>query len=232
MHHAAQIPLNLEMRPVMGRSDFLIGPSNQAAVQWIDRWPDWPAPLLFLSGPAASGKTHVAAMWREKADGVMITPEVLGSMSAEHIAGQGHHLVLDGVDPWFGDVDAETKLFHLYNMFKEEGRFFLVTSRMNPTQTAFVLPDLASRFRAAPLAEIKPPDDILLASVLIKHFSDRQLRVGNDVIRYILPRMERSFSAARDIVVQADREALAKRRPVSVPLMREIMAGRIEHDLS
>ncbi len=231
MHRPAQIPLALEMRPVMGRAHFLIGPSNQAAVQWIDRWPDWSAPLLFLSGPAASGKTHLAAMWQDKAQAVSLRPETLMTQGAEALAAQGRHLVLEGVDAWFGAPEAETALFHLYNIFKEEGRSFLCTGRMTPSQAEFSIADLASRFRAAPLAEIRPPDEVLLASVLIKLFSDRQLRVGNDVIRYLLPRMERSFSAARDIVMHADRVALAQKRPISVPLLRGIMGALRQDDL-
>lgn len=219
-----QIPLDFEGRSALGREDYLLGPSNQSAVAWIDRWPEWPAPLLVLTGPAASGKTHLAAVWRERAGAEIIRPEMLLSRSAEQIAQTGNTLILDGLDPWLGDRDAETTLFHLYNIFKEERRTFLITMRMAPAQAEFAIADLASRFRAAPLAAIQAPDDILLGSVLIKLFSDRQLTVGNEVIQYILPRMERSFSAARDIVATADRLALAEKRRISVPLMRQVLA--------
>lgn len=222
---AQQIPLDLSARPALGRQHFLIGPSNQDAVNWIDRWPDWPAPLLLICGPAASGKTHLAAVWQEKTGAAMIRPENLLTQSAEEIAAQGSQIILDGIDPWLGDPAAETTLFHLYNIFKEEGRSFLVTSRMSPTQSDFAIADLASRFRAAPLAAIKAPDDILLGSVLIKLFSDRQLNVGSEVIGYILPRMERSFAAVRDIVEQADHLALSRKRGISIPLMREVLSG-------
>ena len=48
--------------------------------------------------------------------------------------------------------------------------------------------------------------------------------VGEGVIKYVLPRMERSFAAARDIVARADRRALSQKRGVSVPLMRTVLA--------
>jgi chromosomal replication initiation ATPase DnaA len=51
------------------------------------------------------------------------------------------------------------------------------------------------------------------------------LQVPEDVIRYIVPRMERSFTAARDIVARADAMALAEKRNVSVPLLRDVMAN-------
>lgn len=218
-----QLPLEFAARSAHGREDFLIGPCNRDAVNWIDRWPEWDAPMLVISGPAACGKSHLAAVWAQRSMAEYIRPEMLLSRSAEQLAGAGDHLVIDGLDPWLGDGDAETALFHLYNMFRETRRSFLIIMRMTPTQSDFALPDLASRFRAAPVAAIQPPDDMLLASVLIKLFSDRQLAVGNDVIKYLLPRMERSFAAARDIVAKADHLALAQKRGISVPLMRQVL---------
>ncbi len=219
-----QIPLDLGSRQTLGRDDFHIGACNVAAVNLIDRWPDWPAPLMIISGPPASGKSHLAAVWREKAAAEIIRPEMLLSRTAEQIAEAGKHLVLDGLDPWLGDRQAETTLFHLYNIFWSEKRSILATMRMTPTQTQFAVPDLASRVRSSLTVPIQPPDDMLLASVLIKLFSDRQMQVANDVIQYILPRMERSFDAARTIVDRADQLALAQKRGISVPLLRHIMA--------
>ena len=68
-----------------------------------------------------------------------------------------------------------------------------------------------------------PPDDSLLAAVLVKLFSDRQLYLSEDVLNYVLPRMERSFAAARDLAEKADKLALIEKRPVSIPLMRRIL---------
>lgn len=223
-----QIPLDLGSRQTLGRDDFQVGACNAAAVNLIDRWPEWPAPLMIISGPPASGKSHLAAVWREKSNAESIRPEMLLSRTAEQIAEAGRHLVLDGLDPWLGDRQAETTLFHLYNIFWSEKRSILATMRMTPAQTQFAVPDLASRVRAALSVPIQPPDDMLLASVLIKLFSDRQMAVTNDVVQYILPRMERSFDAARTIVDRADRLALSQKRGISVPLMREVLAGLLE----
>jgi chromosomal replication initiation ATPase DnaA len=71
---------------------------------------------------------------------------------------------------------------------------------------------------------IHPPDETLLAAILIKQFADRQIRVGEDVIAYVLPRMERSFAAAREIVARADRLALVEKSRISIALMRKILA--------
>jgi chromosomal replication initiation ATPase DnaA len=227
---AQQITFDLGHRAAHGRQDFLVAPSNRDAVAWIDLWPDWPAPALVLHGPAASGKTHLAAVWAEKNKAAFVDTTNLGTQGADEIAQQAEHLVLDHVDPWFGDRDAETALFHLYNIFKEEKRSLLLTTRLAPVHGTFALADLASRLRAAPAVAIQPPDDTLLAAILVKLFADRQLQVGQDVISYVVPRMERSFAAALDLVATADKIALAEKRNIAVPLMRRILLQTAEQE--
>ena len=70
---------------------------------------------------------------------------------------------------------------------------------------------------------ISAPDDALLASILVKLFADRQLRVDNAVIEYLLPRMERSFAAAQRLVRRLDRSGLALGRAVTVSLARSAL---------
>jgi chromosomal replication initiation ATPase DnaA len=95
---------------------------------------------------------------------------------------------------------------------------------------ALALPDLKSRLMAAPAAELGSPDDTLMAVVLTKLFSDRQIFVPQEVIEFILPRIERSFLSLRDIADKIDRRALAEKRPVTVPLVKEILAP--QHQLT
>lgn len=226
---ARQLPLDLGHRAAQGRADFLVAPSNEGAVGWIDRWPEWPAPALLIHGPAACGKTHLAAVWRDMTEAAFVDMADFPACDARELAARARHLVLDRIDPWLGDRGAETVLFHLYNLMRDEGRTVLLTMRVPPQQVAFAVPDLASRLRAAPAAAIAPPDDSLLAAVLVKLFADRQIAVGHEVLDYILPRMERSFAAAGDLVAAADRLALAEKKPVSVALVRRVlldMAGQ------
>ena len=86
-----------------------------------------------------------------------------------------------------------------------------------------MLPDLASRLRAAPCVSVLEPDDTLLAAVMVKLFADRQLKVGEEVIAYILPRLERSFAAVRDFVEEADRATLSQQRALTVPVARDVL---------
>ncbi len=219
-----QIPFDLGHRTALAREDFLIAPSNEDAVAWIDLWPEWPAPALILYGPVASGKSHLAAVWGEKSNAACVRPESLNDSSIRSIASAAKHVILEDADRLIGDIEGEKGLFHLYNLFKEEKRSILITMTEPPVRRAFTLPDLASRLRAAPAVAIREPDDVLLGAILVKLFNDRQLRVGTDVIKYILSRMERSFEEARRVVEESDSRAMVEKRAVSIPLLRDIFA--------
>jgi chromosomal replication initiation ATPase DnaA len=214
----AQLPLDLPHRPALGREDFLVAPANEAAVGWLDLWPRWPAPALTLAGPAGSGKTHLGQVFVRRAGAVFLTPGTLDRTAPRDLAGAARAVVLDEAES-----AAEEPLFHLYNLMAERGGHLLLLARAAPARWGTALPDLRSRLLAAPVVELALPDDALLAALLIKLFADRQLRVGDELVAWLVPRLERSFAAAQRAVAALDQAALAQRRPITVPLARSVL---------
>lgn len=200
-----QLPFDLGHHAALGREDFFVSASNRDALAWIDRWPDWPAPLLIVYGPPASGKTHLLKVWRGMA-----------SDPARRVA-------IDNADFLTGEASAEKEIFHLYNTMKEKGGHLLVTASRPPREWNVTLPDLKSRLLAAPAVALGAPDEDLMAAVMTKLFSDRQLAVPQEVIGFVLPRIERSFAALRDLAEKIDRKALSEKRPVTIPFARELL---------
>ena len=141
-----------------------------------------------------------------------------------HDALLGNGAALPGIAVDDAEAAPEIALLHLYNSCAEAGIGLLVVSRQPPASWPVALPDLASRLRAMPAIGIEPPDDALLAAVLVKHFADRQLRIMPAVIGYLVPRMERSFAMAAALAARLDELALAAGIPVGIPLARRALA--------
>lgn len=211
-----QLILNLPHSPSFARDDFLLAPSNREAFAAVDDWPRWPANMSLLIGPAGSGKSHLAALWAEKAAALTFhTPELAGSGVTEASA-----FLIEDADR-IGE--AEARLFHLLNAALQTKAWVLLTARTPPDAWALKLPDLLSRLRLAPVARLETPDLELTQAVLFKLFSDRQLRVEPRVVSYIAMRLERSLGAARRLVDLLDHEALAEGRSVSRAMAAQLL---------
>jgi chromosomal replication initiation ATPase DnaA len=215
-----QLPLDLAAPAALGRDDLVPGRSNADALSMIDRWPDWPAPVLVLAGPAGAGKSHLAAIWRARSGATALAADRLGD-EALAAASRGPVLV---EDPDAAAID-EAGLFHLLNALRSAGHHLLITSRRFPASWPVALPDLVSRLRAAATVEIGEPDDALLAAVMIKLFADRQVEVEPHVVQFLVRRMERSLSTASALVDRLDRAALERKSRITRALAAEIVSA-------
>ncbi len=206
----------------MGRDDFLVSDSNAEAVAAIDRFPDWSPQAIALIGPASSGKSHLGEVWRTESNAQRVTATDLDEAAVSAIMQAGTGLIEDlGIAL---SEAAEAALFHLLNACLQ-GRIFLVLSARAPADSwPIATPDVATRLKLVPTFALRAPDDALLAALIMKLMADRQLVVAANAVRFALPRLERTFSAASRFVDAAERKALEKRRAVTLGIAREVIA--------
>lgn len=212
--NATQLPFDLGANVSYSRADIIESQSNQTAINIIDAWPDWPSSALVLAGPVGSGKTHLANVWLERAQGVIYPISQLnGQMDKiQKSILAGGNLVLE--DAGAGEID-DTALFHVLNSIRQASLSCLITSVVWPSKWNIALPDLASRLKAVQVVELQEPDDDLLIQVMLKQFADRQLVVDPKVIEYCVNRMERSLESAAHLVAAIDAEALSRNASIT-----------------
>lgn len=212
---SAQIPLPLQTPARLSRADFIVGPGNSAAVTFVDKWPDWPAPAAALFGPSGSGKTHLAGVWAERAGAVVLEAAALTGA----VLGEAAPLVIENAERRAAPADAV--LFALL----ERGHTLLLTGHEAPALWPTSIPDLRSRFDALLAFALWAPDEALLEALAKKLFADRQLTVPDSVIVQMIRALERSPAAVRDFVARADAAALAQKRAITPGLIRELLAA-------
>ena len=217
---AEQLLLDLPLRTALGRDDFLVAASNEAAVRLVDEWPQWPTHGAILVGPAGCGKSHLAQVWQARSQAEI---DAARAITKENLPGYFRSKALCIEDIEAGQFD-ELMMFHALNLARQEGRHVLLSSRVDPLLWQVKLPDLASRLKALPLVHILSPDDALLRGILVKQFADRQIVVDEVMINYMMLRMPRSAAAARALVAEIDREAMTQKAEVTRPFLAKVMA--------
>jgi chromosomal replication initiation ATPase DnaA len=221
-----QLTLDLPHRAALGAEDFLVSDCNLAAVRLIDAWPEWQDQVELLIGPPQSGKTHLARVWQALSGARSLEPMCLDIGFIDQM-GEGTPLVVEDTDRSAYDEKA---LFHLLNLAREKRLFVLLTARIAPSRWGFSLPDLLSRLNAVPAVEIGAPDEALLRTVMLKHFTDRQLDIDPKVLEFLALHIDRSLAAAAAAVEAVDRAALAKGRKISRQLVIEALAASASTD--
>ncbi|KUR80332.1 ATPase [Novosphingobium sp. Fuku2-ISO-50] len=199
-----QIALPLELPG--GDETIVGGPSLQPVFAALQASEAWPYHTAVLSGPPRSGK----------------------SLMARWFAASGAGEAIDDADR----ID-EVALFHHWNRAQAEGHALLLVARYPvvsaPDSTGWhiALPDLASRLGAALPLMIGAPDDALLRALLGEHARRRGLALGEAVLDWLLPRIERSHAAAEALIMTLDRLSLERKAPVTLALAREALAERV-----
>jgi chromosomal replication initiation ATPase DnaA len=208
-----QLPLAFEAKRSYAREDFVPGAANEEALALIDAWPQWPARVCAIWGPGGSGKTHLAQIWRAQTDSVVIEPAALTVELVASLAPKAAFLI-DNAD----DVEGGAPLFHLLNFVNQSDGWLLMTGKEPPQHWPTKVPDLHSRLTAVPGFALDAPDEALMARALLKLFADRQLKLPEAVIGYLVPRLRRSFADAERIAVLIDTLALQQKRNISVEI--------------
>ncbi|MEM1314037.1 MAG: chromosomal replication initiator DnaA [Pseudomonadota bacterium] len=214
-----QLPL-----PIGGEAaaeDVLRAPSNAIALAELERWRAWPGGRLALIGPAASGKSTMAAAWAREVGAAALPAEALEGADLAALAETG--AVVEDADRRLSP-EGEVALFHLHERCAAAARPLLLTARTPPARWAVGLKDLATRLGAWPLARIEPPEDALLEALAARLLAARGLRAEPGLPRYLVRRLDRSHAALRDAVAALDAAALARRARVTIALAAEVLA--------
>lgn len=210
---ARQLPLPLPpAAPRYERAAFLISAANAEALAACDAWRASDEEALIICGPAASGKTHLAHIVAAP------DPRFLDWRGAAADLRPGAIVVFDDLPA----SDPRAFLSAYNDVLNADARAVL-TGRGRPSDWALGLKDLRTRLEAMPRAILGEPDEALIRAVMRKHFADRQVLVEESVVDYAIPRLPRTFEAARAFALTADAVAVERGRRITKALAREIV---------
>ncbi|HEY7810085.1 MAG TPA: DnaA/Hda family protein [Allosphingosinicella sp.] len=191
-----QIALPLDWPVADGDEDFLLSDANAQAFEHLKRWSTWPIMATLLTGPRKSGRSLLGRIFVRKTGGRL-----------------------------FDDAERheEEAIFHAWNQAQETRRPLLIIADAPPPSWQIALPDLRSRIAATPQLAIAPPDDRLIADLIVKRLGDRGIFAPPDVAQYLIPRIERSYVAVQMVVDALDHALLSNHRRMTVPMAKRAL---------
>lgn len=201
-----QLPLGFSPSNAFERRDFVVSAPNLDAWTRLEAWPGAGGGALALIGAQGTGKSHLARLWTDRVGARPVNADA----TIETLVATSPVLVVEDVDRGF--VDAS--LFHLINLGLRPGAGLLLTARTPPTAWTTALPDLRSRLNALPVVSLGEPDDAILEGMLQKAFRAHRIRPAQDLLSYLVRRVERTSQAAEAAVARLDDQASARNRPV------------------
>lgn len=195
--------------------NYLPGPNVEALAALRAHLPDEARePLLYLWGEAGVGKSHLLRAWAGEVGAT------LADSDAPLPDPPLPALAVDDVEAL--DADNQIRLFGLINSAREQGGLLLASGSLPPAQLA-LRPDLATRLAQGLVFRLLPLSDADKAAALTIRAEGRGLRLPEEVSRYLLTHSRRDLPRLLAIVDALDTFSLSRKRPVSVPLLKEML---------
>ena len=131
-------------------------------------------------------------------------------------------LALDNVQAVLRSPDWQEALFHLFNRRRDAGLALLFSADRVPSELVTLLPDLRSRLGSLTVFHLPKQTDQELAEMLRFRAARRGLLMSDEVVNYVMTRVERSAKSLIMLLDRIDTAALAQARPVTIPLINEL----------
>jgi len=185
---------------------------------------------LYIWGPHGTGKTHLLQAACKQASEINyqvayiplkhhkeFDPEILNGL------GQLDLICIDDVEFISDNLEWQQRLTLVYNEIRDNSNSIIFSSTFSPRSISIGLDDLRSRLSWGQVFKIKPPDDQLKIQILKKKATERSFELSNNVAEFLIHRSDRDLNSLIIILDKIDRLSLAKKRKVTIPLVKELI---------
>jgi chromosomal replication initiation ATPase DnaA len=197
-------------------SDYIIDDSNADAYNYLNNFPNWEVKLVNLVGSAKSGKTHLSKILEKKNNFYVISSVEDLKKKYEEILNYDR-ICINNLS-----IDEDV-LFSIINNSIINKKFLVISSSVPLTQMEFKIEDLKSRIKQFFILNIKNPTDKLVYAILLKFFSDNQIKIKSELLDFIVKKINRSYE---DIFLFSNKiinESLKQKKKIDFKLINSVI---------
>ena len=216
-----QYALNLRSDSSYLEEDFIEDSSNLPAKKWIDSWPNWHGNIFpniaCIYGVKGSGKTHLARIWQSKSLARNIT---INDLDQFLYRDEIKSYLIDDIENLLAQ---KNNLLHFINYVIENKKFLLITAQTKLHDLKLEIPDLRSRLQSFITYKIDSPSEELIEQMLVKSFSDYQIIVGEELVKFLTSRIDRNSDSVKKTVDMLNKCSLSQNKKITIPLVKSIL---------
>ena len=219
-----QLPLDIAPPPLPTLANFVPG-RNAELLQTLENIPlgREKERFFYLWGNEGCGKSHLlqglAGAYEHHR--ISVNYFACAEDTRFEIDGEIDCVLVDDVDRL--GPEAQVGLFNLYNRIRDEGHaFLLVTGPVAPAQLK-LRDDLVTRLGWGLVYQVHELTDEEKIKAMKSHAASRGLDLPQEVGDYLLRHERRDLPTLIATVDALDNYALASRRKITVPLVRELL---------
>jgi DnaA-homolog protein len=224
-----QLPLGVRLADRAVFASFLPGPNLEAVEHLRALALGAAGGVAWLAGPVGSGKTHLlqaacAAAGESLRAGYFPLTE-LGPLGIGVLEGlpQIECLCLDDLDAVAGALAWERSLFALYREIDERGGRLIAAAATPPALLPWALPDLASRFAASAVFQLRLLEEGEQRQALRLRAQLRGLELPEETARWLQRRFPRDMRTLYNLLDTLDEAAIIAQRRLTVPFIRSVL---------
>ena len=218
MNRLNQTLLKFELEQNFAYDDFFVSKCNFFAFSFIESWPKWEKNILNIYGEKFSGKSHLSQIFKKKNKAIIIKKEEINEEFFNKMRFY-ENIILDNLEY----TSNEKILYSIFNFVEQYNKYLIINSNKPINSINFELPDLKSRLNNCIFAKIDKPDDDMIFALVLKHFSDRQIKIEKKIIEYITKRIERSYGKILDFIYKVDQFSLINKKPIDYKSIKKIL---------
>lgn len=238
-----QLIFDFPVNPKFNFANFVVCPGNKAAYHFARQLAegDGTENLLYIYGPAGSGKTHLlSALGNSYLSKTQLAsiPSIScknidelyqGSYPAEgesKLAGlfrDAPALLVDDIHLMPDNANIRVELWQVFNDFYTAGKNIVITGLFPPKELPGLDGHLTSRLLWGLVAKLDVSDDDSRRMILGKLAEDRQIVLPHEVIDHLLSHVRRDIPSLVAALETISRFALATGRKISLRLAKEAL---------
>lgn len=169
--------------------------------------------MVYLWGGPYCGKTYLLEAWANACRVRGLTVDTTAQQNA-------HVTLIDHADNW--DEAQQLAAFARYNRVRESGGLWLAAGRVPPADLP-LRPELRTRLGWGLVFQVNPLNDAEKRAALAQHARSLGFQLESPVADYLLNHYPRDLGSLLRVLEALDRFSLQTQRPITLPLLRQLV---------